>query len=222
MPADIHGILLLDKAFGRELSRCGGPRQNAFSAPGKAGHTGSLDPLASGMLPICFWRSHQVRRQLPDAEQDVSRETAPVLGQRTAERRTVNPRGDRNARVAAFVGVQQLGSGGARRFFRANYAQYADAFGESSRMASPYTSTRGPGITRERARRRAIVIREHCGCSIWQAPRPVVRRALHESAYIRVLAEDLAAQAQHGIAPFGSSLRRLGVAPFSDAPAVDF
>ncbi len=50
---DIHGILLLDKPSGPTSNQVLQRAKRLFQAT-KAGHTGSLDPLATGMLPICF------------------------------------------------------------------------------------------------------------------------------------------------------------------------
>ncbi len=50
---DIHGILLLDKRLGISSNRALQEVKRLFNAK-KAGHTGSLDPLASGLLPICL------------------------------------------------------------------------------------------------------------------------------------------------------------------------
>src|SRR3990167_10000985 len=50
---DINGILLLDKPLGLSSNSALQKVKNLFQAK-KAGHTGSLDPLATGLLPICF------------------------------------------------------------------------------------------------------------------------------------------------------------------------
>lgn len=64
---NIHGVLLLDKDSGvtsnRALQQC----KRLFNA-NKAGHTGSLDPLASGVLPICFGDATKFSRFLLDAD----------------------------------------------------------------------------------------------------------------------------------------------------------
>lgn len=55
-PADfrnLNGILILDKELGLSSNRALQDTRYLFKAK-KAGHTGSLDPLASGVLPICF------------------------------------------------------------------------------------------------------------------------------------------------------------------------
>ena len=50
---DIDGVLILDKASGQSSNTALQKIKRLFDA-NKAGHTGSLDPLASGLLPICF------------------------------------------------------------------------------------------------------------------------------------------------------------------------
>ena len=50
---DINGILLLNKPLGLSSNKALQAARNIFKA-NKAGHTGSLDPLATGLLPICF------------------------------------------------------------------------------------------------------------------------------------------------------------------------
>jgi len=60
MPADIHGILLFDKPVGLSSAGAVARVKHLFGAR-KAGHTGSLDPLASGLLPVK--RSKKKRRK---------------------------------------------------------------------------------------------------------------------------------------------------------------
>lgn len=55
----IHGILLLDKPTGVSSNRALQQAKRAFNAA-KAGHTGSLDPLATGLLPICFGEATKI------------------------------------------------------------------------------------------------------------------------------------------------------------------
>ncbi len=63
---DIDGILLLNKPVGISSSRALQKTRHLFKA-NKAGHTGSLDPLASGMLPICFGEATKYSGYLLDA-----------------------------------------------------------------------------------------------------------------------------------------------------------
>jgi tRNA pseudouridine55 synthase len=56
---DISGILLLDKPIGLSSNRALQNARHLFEA-NKAGHTGSLDPLATGLLPICFGEATKI------------------------------------------------------------------------------------------------------------------------------------------------------------------
>jgi len=56
---NIHGILLLDKRLGVSSNRALQEVRHLFNA-NKAGHTGSLDPLATGLLPLCFGEATKV------------------------------------------------------------------------------------------------------------------------------------------------------------------
>lgn len=56
---NIHGILLLDKRLGVSSNRALQEVRRLYNA-NKAGHTGSLDPLATGLLPLCFGEATKV------------------------------------------------------------------------------------------------------------------------------------------------------------------
>lgn len=56
---DVHGILLLDKPLGLSSNHALQKARHLFEA-NKAGHTGSLDPLATGLLPICFGEATKI------------------------------------------------------------------------------------------------------------------------------------------------------------------
>src|SRR6202023_785967 len=77
---DIHGILLLDKPLGLSSAGAVARVKHLFNAR-KAGHTGSLDPLASGLLPICFGEATKFGAQLLDA--DNTYRVTVRLGERT-------------------------------------------------------------------------------------------------------------------------------------------
>lgn len=56
---DVHGILLLDKPSGTSSNQALQQARRIFRAA-KAGHTGSLDPLATGLLPLCFGEATKI------------------------------------------------------------------------------------------------------------------------------------------------------------------
>lgn len=63
----VHGILLLDKPAGITSNRALQEVKRLFDAR-KAGHTGSLDPLATGLLPICLGEATKISAFLLDAD----------------------------------------------------------------------------------------------------------------------------------------------------------
>jgi tRNA pseudouridine55 synthase len=76
----IHGILLLNKPL--DLTSNGAlQRAKRLFHAAKAGHTGSLDPLATGMLPLCFGEATKISQYLLDA--DKCYEATGLLGIKT-------------------------------------------------------------------------------------------------------------------------------------------
>ena len=63
---DIDGILLLDKGFGISSNAALQEVRELYGAK-KAGHAGSLDPLATGLLPVCFGQATKVCGRLLNA-----------------------------------------------------------------------------------------------------------------------------------------------------------
>lgn len=63
----VNGILLLDKPSGMSSNGALQVAKRLFGAA-KAGHTGSLDPLATGMLPVCFGEATKFSQFLLDAD----------------------------------------------------------------------------------------------------------------------------------------------------------
>ena len=111
---DVDGILLLDKPEGGTSNRALQQVKRLFNAR-KAGHTGSLDPLATGMLPLCFGEATKVSGYLLDADKryrvtcrlGASTTTADAEGE-VLERRPVPAlsHDDIQRAVAGFLGEQ--------------------------------------------------------------------------------------------------------------------
>jgi tRNA pseudouridine55 synthase len=211
MPADIHGILLLDKPLGLSSAGAVARVKRLFNAR-KAGHTGSLDPLASGLLPICFGEATKFGAQLLDA--DKTYRVTVRLGERT-------PSADRESEVIErreLPPYSALELEDALRSFPREYAQVPPMRSALKQDGKPLYSYARLGLTRERAPR-AIVIRDMCLLE-WQPPDLSFDVRCSKGTYIRVLAEDLAAQL--GTIGHLTALRRLGVAPFDAEPQWSF
>ena len=76
----VHGVLLLDKPLGLSSNQALQKAKWLLRAD-KAGHTGTLDPLASGVLPLCFGAATKFSQQHLDA--DKTYETTIALGLKT-------------------------------------------------------------------------------------------------------------------------------------------
>lgn len=77
---DVHGVLLLDKPQGASSNDVLQKVKRIFNA-NRAGHTGALDPLATGMLPICLGEATKFSQYLLDS--DKRYRVIARLGQRT-------------------------------------------------------------------------------------------------------------------------------------------
>ncbi|WP_312204788.1 tRNA pseudouridine(55) synthase TruB, partial [Mixta calida] len=77
---DIHGVLLLDKPQGLSSNDALQKVKRIFRA-NRAGHTGALDPLATGMLPVCLGEATKFSQYLLDA--DKRYRVIARLGERT-------------------------------------------------------------------------------------------------------------------------------------------
>jgi tRNA pseudouridine55 synthase len=211
LPRDINGILLLDKPL--KLSSAGAvARVKHLFAARKAGHTGSLDPLASGLLPICFGEATKFGAQMLDA--DKAYRVTLRLGERT-------PSADRETEVIERRALPQYSREDlelALAAFPRNYQQTPPMHSALKQDGKPLYEYARAGITRERAAR-TILIHDMQAIE-WQPPDLIFDVRCTKGAYIRVLAEDFAAQ----LATIGHlhALRRLGVAPFDAEPQWSF
>ena len=66
--APVDGVLLLDKAAGVDFERRPADRRSACIGAAKAGHAGTLDPLATGLLPVLFGEATKFSGDLLDAD----------------------------------------------------------------------------------------------------------------------------------------------------------
>ena len=211
MPADIHGILLLDKPVGLSSAGAVARAKRLFNAR-KAGHTGSLDPLASGLLPICFGEATKFGAQLLDA--DKTYRVTVRLGERT-------PSADRETEVIErrelpHYSPQQIEQ--ALAAFPREYSQVPPMHSALKQDGKPLYQYARLGLTRERAR--AHIVIHDMRLLEWQPPDVSFDVRCTKGTYIRVLAEDLAAQM--GTIAHLAALRRLGVAPFGAEPQWSF
>ena len=210
-PMDVHGILLLDKPLGLSSAAAVARIKRLFAAR-KAGHTGSLDPLASGMLPICLGEATKFGALMLEA--DKTYRLTLRLGERT-------PSADLESTVIERRELPPLTARDLERAladFPRAYAQVPPMHSAIKQDGKPLYVYARAGETRERAAR-SIVIHD-MQLIEWLSPDATFDVRCTKGAYMRVLAEDLALR----LATIGHlvGLRRLGVAPFADSPQWTF
>jgi tRNA pseudouridine55 synthase len=204
---DVDGIVLLDKPEGISSNAALQRVRRAFAAR-KAGHTGSLDPLASGLLPICLGQATKACALLLDADKSYYFRLA--LGRSTST-------GDREGETITTAPVTALDEATIQR-------QAAAFLGESMQIPPMYSALKHEG--------RRLYRLARAGVEIERAPRRVrIERlellaagadwldfdvACSKGTYVRSLAEDLARA--FGTVGHVASLRRIGLGPFSGMP----
>lgn len=203
---DISGIVLLDKPAGYSSNQAVQKVRWLFQAR-KAGHTGALDPFATGMLPICLGEASKTAGFMLDA--DKSYEATAVLGRATAT-------GDTEGETVRDEKVPDLSAGdidAALARFTGEIRQVPPMYSALKHEGRPLYALAREGKTVQREAR-AITIHslERLG---WNSPELVFRVHCSKGTYVRTLAEDIGNDL--GSCAHLRALRRLTVGPFSES-----
>ncbi|MDQ9170483.1 tRNA pseudouridine(55) synthase TruB [Oxalobacteraceae bacterium R-40] len=177
----LDGILLLDKPVGLSSNDALIQSKRLLNAA-KAGHTGTLDPFATGLLPLCFGEATKFTQDLLDA--DKTYDTVVHLGISTTT-------GDTEGEILATNAVN-LTSEQARAVtdrFRGEILQVPPMHSALKRDGKPLYEYARAGITLEREARR-VTIRE-IEVLDFQSPYLSLRVTCSKGTYIRVLGEDI-------------------------------
>ncbi|MBI3229365.1 MAG: tRNA pseudouridine(55) synthase TruB [Burkholderiales bacterium] len=205
----IDGVLLLDKAVGISSNDALIAAKRVLWAA-KAGHTGTLDPFATGLLPLCFGEATKFSQDLLEA--DKTYETLVHLGIRTetgdTEGAVVEQKPVPNFTEAEIEAVLAQ--------FLGPISQVPPMYSALKRDGKPLYEYARQGITLEREAR-AVIIHDLQLLS-WQAPMLRLRVTCSKGTYIRVLGEDIG-QAL-GVGAHLQELRRVAVAHLSLAQAI--
>lgn len=198
-----HGILLLDKPRGLSSNAAVQKVRRAFGRE-KAGHTGSLDPLATGMLPICLGEATKVAGYLLEGDKEYL--FTARFGQRTAT-------GDTEGEVVETAAVPDDLAGAltaAIPKFLGPIKQVPPMYSALKRDGQPLYRLARQGIEVEREAR-PVTLHELELLSV-DGAEASLRVRCSKGTYVRTLAEDLA-QAIGSCAHL-TALRRTAVAPF--------
>lgn len=201
----IDGVLLLDKPIGLTSNQALQRVKRLFDAR-KAGHTGSLDPLASGLLPICLGQATKVSGFLLDAGKRY--QVVARLGQRTDT-------GDADGQVIEERPVPALDRGLVKRVlarFEGSQTQVPPMYSALKHQGQRLYKLARQGIEIER-QPREIEIHGLELLSL-EADALELEVACSKGTYVRTLVEDIA-QALGTVAHV-IVLRRLGVGPYAE------
>lgn len=202
-----NGILLLDKPLGLSSNAALQRVRRAYRSP-KAGHVGSLDPLATGMLPICLGEATKVAGEIVSGRKRYAFTIG--LGERTAT-------GDVEGDVVERLSVPALDAAtidAVLASMTGDIQQIPPMYSALKRDGQPLYKLARAGVEVERAPRQ---IRLHELVRVGLDP-----NALHlevecsKGTYVRVLAEDIARAL--GTCGHVTRLHRTWVEPFAAAP----
>ncbi len=200
----INGMVLLDKPLGISSNFALQQVKRLFQA-NKAGHTGSLDPLATGLLPICLGEATKISAYLLDA--DKRYQTVAQLGQTT---RT----GDKEGEIIQTRAVPALCRAQVETVlhrFRGAQRQVPPMYSALKRHGQPLYHLARQGLDCERAERH-ITVYELILDEI-QADTLTLTVACSKGTYIRTLVEDIGEAL--GCGSHVAMLRRTAVAGFT-------
>lgn len=200
---DVHGIVLLDKPQGLTSNQALQKVKRIFDAR-KAGHTGSLDPLATGMLPVCLGEATKISGYLLNADK---RYTATCkLGVRTDS-------ADADGNVIATCPVPALSKADIEKVlaqFTGELQQIPPMHSALKRDGVPLYKLAHQGIEVEREARAITVYR----LDLLEFDGDMLNIDIHcsKGTYVRTVVEDIGNSL--GCGAHITALRRLQVDPF--------
>ena len=208
---DINGVILLDKATGISSNFALQQVKRLFFAK-KAGHTGSLDPLASGLLPICLGQATKVAQFLLDDNKRYF--VRGKLGQ-------ISDTGDAEGKISSFgptEGINEPSVAQVLPEFLGNIKQVPPMYSALKRDGKPLYELARQGIEVER-QARPVTIHEinFLGLENGILSLDV---ACSKGTYIRTLVEDIGKML--GCGAHVIELRRTGFAHFDLTHSITF
>jgi tRNA pseudouridine55 synthase len=195
----VDGVLLLDKPVGLSSNDALIKAKRVLNAK-KAGHTGTLDPFATGLLPLCFGEATKFSQDLLEA--DKTYEATVHLGVMTTT-------GDTEGSVVegreVDVTVEQIEA--ALHRFRGPIMQVPPMYSALKRDGKALYEYAREGITLEREARPVTI--HGLDFISYEAPMLKIRVTCSKGTYVRVLGEDIGAAL--GCGAHLTALRRIGV-----------
>jgi tRNA pseudouridine55 synthase len=204
----VHGVLLLDKPLGLSSNDALQKAKWLLRAE-KAGHTGTLDPLATGLLPLCFGAATKFSQLHLDA--DKRYEAIVALGVKTT---TGDAEGDVLERREVHVTDEMLQF--VLQQFRGEITQIPPMHSALKKDGKALYEYARAGIEVERLARNVNIIDIAGGFVADAAIKIIVKCS--KGTYIRTLGEDIGEKL--GCGAHLSSLRRIGTGGFDVSQCV--
>jgi len=206
---NVNGILLLDKAIGMTSNAALQEVKRLFNAK-KAGHTGSLDPLASGLLPLCMGEATKLSAFLLDA--DKVYEGVCQLGTKTST-------GDAEGQVIETKPVPEFNQESLKKLFNqflGDIEQIPPMHSAIKQNGQPLYKLAHQGIEVEREPRQVHIFE----LTLLEVHETSFKFRLHcsKGTYVRTLVEDMGEEM--GCGAHLTDLRRIQVGPFDLKDAV--
>ncbi len=207
---DVNGIVLLDKPIGITSNGALQTVKRLFQAR-KAGHTGSLDPLACGLLPLCFGSATKVSAFL--LESDKEYQVTVKLGEKTT---TGDAEGEVTSRRDAGA-VSDAAIAAVLPRYTGSIQQIPPMHSAIKQNGQPLYKLAHQGIEVERQPREVTIydlrLLRRDGDALDLAV------SCSKGTYIRTLAEDIGETL--GVGAHVSALRRTAAGPFQASQMVD-
>jgi tRNA pseudouridine55 synthase len=202
---DVFGLLLLDKPLGLSSNRALQKAKRLFGAD-KAGHAGSLDPLATGMLPIFFGAATRLAAFMLEARK--SYRVTAKLGVATT---TGDAEGEAIEQSSAAPPETKVIAAAVSRFV-GEIEQVPPMYSALKRDGVPLYRLARAGVEVEREARRVLI--EELTVERYEWPELDLLVRCSKGTYVRTLVEDVARAA--GTLGHVAALRRLAVSPFPE------
>ncbi len=204
----IHGVLLLDKPLGFSSNQALQKVKWLFSAA-KAGHTGTLDPLATGLLPICLGEATKFAQYVTDA--DKTYHATIKLGMTT---NTGDAEGE--VLVTKPVNISQAQFESACAKFVGTISQTPPMYSALKHEGKALYEYARAGVDIERKARQVNI--QNISIHTFAVDMATITVACSKGTYIRTLAEDIGAALGCGAHLIG--LRRIETAGYLLVDAV--
>lgn len=195
----VDGVLLIDKPVGLSSNDALTKVKRIVNAK-KAGHTGTLDPFATGLLPLCFGEATKFSQDLLEADKTYLAKVH--LGVTTT---TGDTEGEIVETRPVEVTKEQIEAALAK--FRGPIMQVPPMYSALKRDGKALYEYAREGVTLEREARPVTI--HDLEMLDYEAPFLTIRVTCSKGTYIRVLGEDIGAEL--GCGAHLNQLRRIGV-----------